>query len=259
MTFQEELTAWLRSAGVTATDRVVAVPVCSHSGEQAAEHAQGFPRPSAELICVPEDRWRSAPGLMKPRILAHLGVFSQVYARNCEVRRIEKPEAAAFLSRAHSYGDASCRFRYGLFLRRMTGEKGVETLPAGTLVAVAEFSAARRWKKGDKVISSYEWVRYASLPGVRVVGGMGKMLKHFIAEVAPDDVMTYADLEWSDGEVYRRLGFVREGCTGPVMFVVDPSDWLRHPIRKGQEQTAPGLLYHCSPGSVKYRLKLTEY
>lgn len=60
-------------------------------------------------------------------------------------------------------------------------------------------------------VKSYEWVRYASLKGVRVAGGMSKMLKTFAEELKPDDVMSYAPLsEGTEGEVYPALGFVLE-------------------------------------------------
>ena len=79
--------------------------------------------------------------------------------------------------------------------------------------AVATFSNARRWLKDGVKISSYEWVRYASLPELRVIGGMGKLLNAFIDDVGPDDIMSYADAAQQDGgEAYRRLGFVEE-CT----------------------------------------------
>lgn len=85
-------------------------------------------------------------------------------------------------------------------------------MPAGTLVAAAGFSNARRWLKEGVIVSSYEWIRYASLRGVRVVGGMGKLLDTFVEEIHPSDVMTYADMSWPDGgAVYKRLGFRQEG------------------------------------------------
>lgn len=137
--------------------------------------------------------------------------LQDIFARNCTVRRIEKPVAAEFLDRYHRLGDTSCRYRYGLFVKRSTGS-GELRLEPGTLVAVAEFSNARRWTKGDRRISSYEWIRYASIDGTRIVGGMGKVLKTFIEDVHPDDVMTYADVSWPDGgDVYRVLGFTEEG------------------------------------------------
>ena len=133
-----------------------------------------------------------------------------LFARNCSVRRIDKVTAADFLSRYHRFGDAACRYRYGLFVNRTTGATEAE-FPKGTLVAVAEFSSARKWIKPEGTIRSCEWVRYASVEGLRVIGGMGKLLEEFVREVGPDDVMTYADPAWSKGgEAYLKLGFTLE-------------------------------------------------
>lgn len=144
--------------------------------------------------------------IARKRILAHNEVFVRVFARNCEVRRIDKPTATGFLERYHNLGDAACRYRYGLFVR-VSGHSGITE---GAMVAVATFSPARKWKKGDTVVRSCEWVRYATLPEIRIAGGMGKMLAAFIREVRPDDVMSYADASWSNGDVYRKLGFSEE-------------------------------------------------
>ena len=192
-----------------------------------------------------------------------------VFARNCEVRKIDRKTADAFLEVNHIYGSASCRDCYGLFRRRVTGasekavcrpESSVEaahTLPAmenglfaGELVAVATFSNARRWEKQGRIISSYEWVRYASLKDTRVVGGMGKLLKAFIEERRPDDIMTYAistavpgrelrDGVESEGNVYRKLGF-----------------------REESRRTFPSRLSNSPQTlstSIKFRLKLTDW
>ena len=206
---------------------------------------------------IPQDRWVRQQEMMKSRLLAHLGIFDQIYARNCEVRKIDKKTAADFLAANHSYADAACRYRYGLYLKRHTGHNaGSDKLLPGTLVAVATFSNARKWIKADKTIRSYEWTRYASLPGVRLSGGMGKLLKTFIQEVNPDDIMTYADLEWSDGKVYQALGFALEGQKSPVLFTIDTNDWSRKPlISDGPSE----YRYFQNFGSNKYRLKLTDY
>ena len=242
-------------------------------------------------VIITEDRWNSQKSMTQARLLAHLEVFSQAFARNCEIRRIEKKEAQEFLQANHSYGDAACRYRYGMFLKRQTGhlaqgfpvkpgmtevKTGMTEVKPGTLVAVATFSNARKWVKGDKEIRSYEWTRFASLPGLRISGGMGKMLKVFINEVRPDDIMSYADLEWSEGSVYKALGFRLEGAKEPVMFVVDPDRWERFPVKPGMTEDKPGMtevkpgmrdviagltgnLYFRNFGSNKYRLKLTDY
>lgn len=259
------------------TRNILPISILSASVQEAeaysdamAEWMKGI---DANLIIITEDRWNRQQEMMKARLLAHLERFTSLYARNCEIRRIDKPAAAAFLEACHSYGDASCRYRYGMFLKRHTGHLArSSSLAPGTLVAVAEFSNARRWIKDGKEIRSYEWTRYASLPGVRISGGMGRMLRHFIKETEPDDIMSYADLEWSGGDAYEQLGFVAEGVKEPVMFTVD-ARWRRCPVRPGMTERAgrteradgagtagrTEVRYFRNFGSRKYRLKLTEY
>ena len=57
-------------------------------------------------LIVTEDRWRMQKDMMHKRLLAHMEVFGQAFARNCEVRRIEKSEAYDFR--------CSCSVRYFL-------------------------------------------------------------------------------------------------------------------------------------------------
>ena len=233
---------------------------------------EGYP------LIITEDRWKRQREMMESRLLAHLELFSQAYARNCEIRRIEKTEAQEFLNKHHSYGYAACKYRYGLFLKRHTGHiaeemrsldklgmtEGGSGMTEGKLIAVATFSNARRWIKEGNEIRSYEWTRYASLPDLRVSGGMGKLLKAFIKEVEPDDIMSYADLEWSEGKVYERLGFKAEMMKDPVVFTIDPETWERVaigrlPIRSGMTKDETGNLFFQNFGSRKFRLKLTDY
>ncbi len=300
MNFEEEFAAFLEGNGLDGTG-FVPVPVVARSPREAAERsdalsatfplASAFPPASALPLALPddgtpgpqslgcpgelpelagrpvfivEDRWRAQGEQVKARVMAHCRRFAQVYARNCEVRRIDKPTAAAFLERTHSYGDAACRYRYGLYVKRLTGEKNSADIGAAeTLVAVGEFSSARTMRDGAK---SYEWVRYASEPGVRVIGGMGKVLQKFVDDVQPDDVMTYADLEWSDGGAYRALGFEPEGLKAPVLFAIDTRTWIRTALKPGLNgaadeapsagAAAEAIRYYRNFGSLKYRKTL---
>lgn len=194
-----------------------------------------------------------------------------VFARNCEVRKIDKKTADSFLDANHIYGSAACRDCYGLFRCRATGAAELRSLEVGgsivsesliaesgrvpetfpdEIVAVATFSNARRWEKQGRIVSSYEWVRYASAFDTRVIGGMGKLLKAFIADRHPDDIMTYAistavsgrpqrDGSVSDGNVFRKLGFIEESRR-------------TFPSRIAGEE---GRL----STSIKFRLKLTSW
>lgn len=144
-----------------------------------------------------------------------MGPSDCVFARNCTIRRLDRQRAADFLAQNHYLGACTARYHYGLFTRRKTGATESDT-PEGTLVAVGSFSNARRFRDGH---TSYEWIRYASLQGLRVMGGMSKILKHFCEEHHPGDVMTYVDASRTDGKAYKDLGFSeverveREGYT----------------------------------------------
>lgn len=225
----------------------VAVPVVSETLEDAERQAERLECEVRKLrdegrtvVILPEDIWRSRRKMIQHRLLAQLGVFRSVFARNTEVRRIDKATSSEFFTDCHTYRDASARYRYGLFDRQ------------GSLVAAASFSGARVWDKPDGKVSSCEWVRYASLPDVRVVGGMGKVLKAFISEAGPDNVMSYADLEWTDGAVYERLGFKMESVRCPVAFAVDRCSYERVPLKYASSLKNP--LFHINRGSIKYRL-----
>ena len=204
-----------------------------------------------------------------------------VFARNCDVRKIDRKTADAFLDVNHIWGSASCRDCYGLFRRRVTGVSERLTANAAEasavasdvvpvqennctvceLVAVATFSNARRWEKQGRTVSSYEWVRYASLKDTRVVGGMGKLLKAFIEERHPDDVMTYAistavpgrelrEGVESEGNVYRKLGFQEESRR------TFPS---RLPPAATAASASHSAADHSTSTSIKFRLKLTPW
>ena len=283
MVLQDDIRRFLTENGLE--DRIgliVPINICAQSPEEAAEQsekikdviAQHLLKTGKYPLIIPEDRWHRQPEMMKARLLAHLEIFTPIYARNCDIRRIDKPTAAEFLNRTHSYGNAACKYRYGMFLKRSTGhiaKEGRCDIPAETLIAVGTFSNARKWIKNGKEIRSYEWTRFASLPGLRISGGMGRILKAFIEEVQPDDIMSYADLERSEGTVYEQLGFTLEGQKDPVLFGVD-SEWNRSPVKPGMTEggktgvTDPnviagqtGNMFYMNFGSNKYRLKLTEY
>lgn len=134
--------------------------------------------------------------------------LERIFARNCKVEKIGRQEAGVFFSANHRLGDTRCRYCYGLFLKKAHG-----SLAEGTMVAAAGFSGPRTWRRREEETpwKSFEWVRYASLEGYGVDGGMGKVLSAFIEEVHPDDIMSYADASSPhQGEVYRLLGFTEE-------------------------------------------------
>lgn len=182
-------------------------------------------------ILLFEDRWLGAEGpVTRARIAGCLGHFRTIFARKCNVTRCDILTAGVFLDRCHSYGSTAAKYKYSMRL----GDE---------LVAVATFSGKKRLPamahpaehSGDSGLAgeaaprlvSCEWIRYASLPDVRIAGGMGKMLQTFLRDVAPDEVLSYSDNEWSDGDVYRKLGFTEAFRTPPQMYYVNRETFTR--------------------------------
>lgn len=203
-----------------------------------------------------EDRWMSGGDVLKKRILSRMGYFESVFARKCEVVSGGKiaENVSRFLDKYHSYGRAKCKYRYALMYK-------------GEMVAAATFSSPRPMPREDgRTYLSFEWVRYASVSGMRVVGGMGKLLKSFVEDALvigeregmPIEIMSYSDNEWSSGDVYNRLGFRKIGERDPVRYFVDSETYTRYSLRKYTLLAAErGSFYEISnQGSKKFLLTL---
>ena len=231
---------------------VVAVPLDFFAAGGTVEQLRLLEQslPEDDRLFLYEDRWLSSGSLVRAMLLARSGHGKRVFARNCEVRTVSPQAAATFLEHNHIYGPARAKYRLGLFRMRATGkaEAGMEDTPV--MVAVATFSQGRTREDGS---CSYEWVRYASARGVRVVGGMGMLLETFVSSVKGDaglDVMTYADLEWYDGRSYIRLGFQPCGDRAPVRFLCRAEGGGR--IYTDSPQPDDGAVEIFNMGSRKY-------
>lgn len=146
------------------------------------------------LITIFEDEWLSSCDIVKSRLRHACGLSEKgVGARKCDVRLIEANEAKAFLDSHHIQGGGVYGFvNYGAFHDNQ-------------LVAVMTFSKARaalgRRKEGPP-----ELLRFAT-DGKSYPGLASRLLKAFIRDYDPDEIISYADRRWSQGHVYRELGF----------------------------------------------------
>jgi hypothetical protein len=176
-----------------------------------------------QLIVISEDKWITKKNIIRQRILSHLGKFVRIHGRLCEVKRIAKAQADEFLLQNHLYGSPQAKHKYGLFYKHQ-------------MVAAATFSAGRPIVRDGVTYRSYELVRFANYRNCAVYGGIGKMISHFIAEHNPDDIMSYADIDWSLGKSYEKLGFKFIEYTEPQKFYLNVKTCQRYyPKRLPQE------------------------
>lgn len=176
-----------------------------------------------QLIIIREDKWITKKDVMRWRILAHLGKFVRIHGRLCNISRITKTQADEFLVQNHLYDSPQAKHKYGLFYKNQ-------------LVAVATFSGGRPIVRNNKTYRSYELVRFANYRNYVVCGGMGKLVSYFIAEQNPDDIMSYADVDWSSGKSYEKLGFKFNEYTEPQKFYLDTDTCRRYYIKKNSHE-----------------------
>ena len=220
---------------------LVPLPAPEQPGLNADErHHAGY-----ETFWLYEDRWKSSKTATTQRLLSRLGIFRRLHGRLCSVVSVNNckdygitPEA--FPAKVQKFLDAFHTYGY------LKGQKDYLLIYKGDIVAAAQFMKTYLpAEKDTKNNLAYEWTRYASLPDVRIAGGMGKVLNQFLSDIdkhsSPNaestsvkpqahgtiEVMSYSDNEWSSGDAYRKLGFKLTGNIPPVTYRIDPKTWKR--------------------------------
>jgi hypothetical protein len=89
----------------------------------------------------------------------------------------------------------------------------------GEMVSVMTFGLSRFHK--EKV---YELIRFANKKGISVMGGASKLLKAFERKYKPPRLVSYANARWSDGGLYRNLGFKDKNYSEPNYFYFKKGD-----------------------------------
>lgn len=202
--------------------------IAVHPGSaETLQLQQEYAAAGRQLIQLWEDIWVNNPKQILSRISALLGKNQRIHGRKTAIVSITQPEADAFLKDNHLQGSAKARYRYALVL-------------AGQFVAVATFSGKRKMTRRQVTdYTSVELIRFATADGFTVQGGLSKLIKHLIKTILPSDVMTYADLDWSYGKGYTKLGFELVEQIPPAEIWLDQVNHIRYfPHRLPEEVIA---------------------
>jgi hypothetical protein len=189
------------------------------------------------LIQVFEDEWNNKQDIVLKRIDAMLGRAPTYAARKCTMRVVDSPEAREFMDRTHIQGATRHGAHYGLDYE-------------GRLTAVASFCP----KRGGGLTptgepDAWEVLRYASEGRVR--GGFSRLMKAFVRDHGPEELISYCDLRYGDGGLYRACGFQLDGLSQPDYWWVPDGRVERVPRYKTQKhklKDIPELALHCQPG-----------
>jgi hypothetical protein len=161
-----------------------------------------YERKRIQLVIVLESQWHEKQAIVKSRLASFFSKTKTIHARKTKFLRIDKQIAEMFLNKNHLQGYVSSKLKYGLYLN-------------DELVAVATFSAGRKMKDKPEKYRSYELIRFANKVGMRVIGGLSKLIVGFTKEREIGNIMTYIDKAWSKGDSFEKIGFVRSGELPP--------------------------------------------
>ncbi|MCK9556162.1 hypothetical protein M0R36_10165 [bacterium] len=213
---------------------------------------------NVKLIQIFEDEWCNKKEIVKSRIrnILHKN-NNKIYARKCKIVKISSDICRSFLDENHIQGNDNSGMRYGAFHEN-------------ELVSVMTFSKPSI-SKGNKNKDNniYELSRFAVKIDYTITGMASKFLSFFIKENKPKEIFTYADLRWSNGDLYRTLGFEDVGWTGlNYWYVKNMNRYHRFKYRKRKDEpldipewilrAQEGLYRLWDCGNLKFRLKLGE-
>jgi hypothetical protein len=141
------------------------------------------------LIHIFSDDYTNKCNIVKSRLLSALNLNKRVYARTTRIREINNTESKQFLETNHLNGYVNSKIKLGLY-------------HDNELVAVMTFGKPRFNKE-------YEWelLRFSNKLNTTVVGGASRLFSYFTKMQNTTSVISYADLTWGMGNVYKTMGF----------------------------------------------------
>jgi len=173
------------------------------------------------LIQIFEDEWENKRSLVEEKLKHIIGcnIEKGLYARNCLIKDISAKDANIFLENNHIQGgDKSSSIRFGLF-------------SDNKLISVITFGKYRSLMGKTPIDGEFELIRYAT--SCKISGGFSKLLSHFIKEIKPVNIVSYADRRWSDGGLYKKCGFIMTKDTKPnYWYIKNGNRYYRYNFRK---------------------------
>ena len=171
-------------------------------------------RKSKLTVNLWEDIYLNHAKIVNSRILSLFGISKRIHARSTIIKTISQTDLDDFLRVNHLNIKTKTKHRLGMYHQ-------------DELVAIAAFGRSCPIQSDGKTYRSHELIRFCSLLNHTVVGGLSKLIHHFIRTVKPEHIMTYVDREWSEGSSYLKLGFSIHSHTKPQKFWIS-SDDSRH-------------------------------
>ncbi len=144
-----------------------------------------------QLFHMFENEWIDSTkrDIWKSIINNKLGRNNKIFARKCEIKEIDNNLAREFLDNNHLQGFTNSSIKLGLFYDN-------------ELMSLMTFGKTRFSRK-------YEWemIRFCNKKFFTVIGGASKLYRYFVNNYKPSSIISYADRRYSNGGLYKKLGF----------------------------------------------------
>lgn len=168
-----------------------------------------------QLIHIWEDDLAMHKDIIFDYLKSKLGlVDKKIYARKCNVKELSVDLCKKFLSENHIQGFIGSKIKYGLFYN-------------DELVACMTFGPLRKALGQSAEPEVFELYRFAVKQGYSVIGAASKLLSHFKKNNSWKEIITYAKLDYSNGNMYEKIGFEYDSITPPNYFWVSKNFNLR--------------------------------
>lgn len=152
------------------------------------------------LIQIFEDEFETNDDIVKSSLTHIFGKTpNRIYARKCNVKMVNEEEAKEFLDENHLQGYIKSERYYGLFSDEQ-------------LISIMSFNLK------DEIEKSYNVDRFCTKKYTSIIGGASKLLSYFITDVSPSQIIATVDRRWSNGNLYKKLGFSFDYYTNPTSY-----------------------------------------
>lgn len=159
------------------------------------------------VIHVYQDEWLNQRPVVERMLLSALGKLPKISARKTDVTLLDNRAANEFYRRNHLQGPTTPAVSFGLY-------------HLDILVAAMSFAVCRSIRTNtDKGL--WELQRYSS--STTVVGGAGRLLKHFLDLGLCHTLVSYSDTRLFTGNMYEQIGFTLAHETEPDYCYVSSS------------------------------------
>lgn len=175
-----------------------------------------------QLIHIWEDDWRYRQDIIKSIILNKIGAIkNKIYARKCVLKEINDNKIVKdFLIKNHLQGNVSSLVKIGLYYE-------------DELVSLMIFGKKRNHLGQKNIPNHFELLRFCNKLDINVIGGASKLFKYFIDKYQPKEITTYVDRSYSQGLLYKILGFNFINKTEPnYYYIINDIRYNRFNFRK---------------------------